>query len=109
MLTEDCPVGWSAIKRRMSTVAGVALSMTLGICGDAFAQSPRAPAADGKKTVANLGALRGVSGTVMDSTGAVIVSATVKLVEITKYTELKGVTDERGAFQFTAVPMAFTR
>ena len=39
VLTKDCPVGWQAIKRRVSKVATAVFSMIAGLTGGLFAVS----------------------------------------------------------------------
>ena len=104
VLTEDCPVGWNALKRRVSRVAGLALSSGLALYGSAFAQSPPIPiqsqAAQPKG---------GVFGVVTDVTGAPITMARVRLIEITQGIEFTGSTNSMGAYRIEGIPAGVYR
>lgn len=110
VLTEDCPLGWNALKRRVSRVAGAALSAALTWHGAAFAQSPL-PTQNGQQATDSSKDETGrvVSGTVTDPTGAVVPNTRVKLIEVTQGAEFRGVTGEDGAFRFSAVPAGVYR
>lgn len=100
ILTQDCPVGFRATIRRVSRIAGAALTAAMSVAAAAQTSS--------KTTLAPLvlqqagGAT--VSVTVMDQSGAVIQNAKVALVENLFGRLMEGRTDPEGVFRQTGLP-----
>ncbi len=104
VLTEVCPVGWSALKRRVSRVAGFVLSSGLTLYGSAFAQVLPVPIQS--QAEQPKGSMFGV---VTDTSGAPIPMVRVHLIEITQGTEFTGSTDAVGAYRLEGIPAGVYR
>jgi len=109
VLTEDCPVGWRTIKRRVTRIAGAALSAALALDSGAFAQRPAAEDYQNAIGSSPDKARREVSLIATDGTGAMVPNSRITLTELTKGTKLEGLTDETGTFRFTGVPIGVYR
>jgi hypothetical protein len=96
ILTRDCP-GWGAVVRRISRIAGVALSATMSL-GLAVAQIPH-------NTASSLVQIdlheAGISIIVRDSSGAVIPKTSVSLLNQATQSKSEGTTDEAGRLQLS--------
>jgi hypothetical protein len=106
MLTKDCPVGWGRRVRRISRVAGAALSAAMGLSLAEAQNQPRAlsdqpPANSSLVQIEN--AASGIVIVVMDETGAVITAASVRLLA-ERQSELKVATDSLGLVRFPDLP-----
>jgi hypothetical protein len=98
VLTQNCPVGFRGVVRRVSRVAGAAFSVVLSL-GVAAAQKPGA-----KHTPLQIQpAAADLTVIVLDPTGAVIANAKVTLQQISGALEMHGVTDSNGAFRSSAL------
>ena len=124
ILTQDCPTGLRAVRRRVAQRAGVALSVLLGLFGGAFGQE--------KKTVANADAVRqeqkppgsragftrkttdnteaaALEGVLYDINGAVIAGARVWLIDEKTKEYFNTMSDGGGKFSFVSLkPDSYT-
>jgi hypothetical protein len=98
-LTSDCPVGLRIKTVRVSRRIGFAFSGLLGFAAVAWAQSPMVP------TGTLLEAIKagGLSGVVVDQTGAGIPNSLVELREHTTGLTYSIRADEDGRFRFRAI------
>ena len=119
IITADCPVGWRALKRRASFVAGATLSALLSLFGGATAQQQQ-QAASKEKAVDEcrnqVTIKRAVaetlpeerramlSGKILDVIGGGIPLATLTLVEETTKEKHATITTEDGSFQIPKLP-----
>jgi hypothetical protein len=105
VLTEDCPVGLVAIRRRVARVAGAAFSTLLSL-GTAVAQEPRS-AAEPATSLVQIGgeasASGSISGVVTDTFGSAIPRAFVALINQKTGLEFQFQSDGTGAFEFTSL------
>jgi len=99
MLTNDCPVGFRAVVRRVSRVAGAVLSAAMST-SFAVAQTPQ----KGTALTQIAPAEAGVEVVVADETGAVIPKAQVLLQDEKGAEIAKGLSNERGEYRVTALP-----
>ncbi len=110
VLTQDCPVGWRAVKRRAAFVAGAALTALLSLFPGVNAQT-KTKGRKGESCVNQLtikraaaqGKLGPLAGTITDATGAVIVNAHVTVINEKTKERQTAPTDEEGNFKFTAL------
>jgi len=96
VLTENCPVGFSSVVKRISRVAGAALSAAMSMT--AFAQTQSQRSETSSQTAQTTG---GIKITVADSTGAVIPNARVSLVNETANSKVDGPTNSLGNSEFS--------
>lgn len=115
IITADCPVGWRALKRRASFVAGATLTALLSFFNGAAAQKAtskekpdecrnqlsvkRAPAEtlpQDKRAP--------LSGNVLDPVGAVIPGASVTVTDQKTRQKHTTLSDEDGHYEFPALP-----
>lgn len=92
ILTENCPVGLRVIGRRVSRVAGAAMSAGAALSSATAAQFPMFPVPSS------------VSGTVQDQRGAVIPNAKIDLIADASGKILTVHTDGFGRFQAGLLP-----
>jgi hypothetical protein len=107
MLTKDCPVGWDARVRRISRVAGAALSAAMGLgLAEAQNQPPALPnqRPAGSSLVQIDSAATGIVIEVADETGAVITRANVRLLATGNQGEMKVATDSLGRVHLPELP-----
>ncbi|HEY6970450.1 MAG TPA: carboxypeptidase-like regulatory domain-containing protein [Candidatus Angelobacter sp.] len=92
ILTQDCPVGWRTVVRRVSRVAGAALSAVMSVGFAAAQSSPReaSPMGEVQQQTAGIAVL------VLDPQGAVITNARIVLNDEAGNTVARGVTDQGG-------------
>ena len=94
VLTQNCPVGLRAIGRRISRVAGAAMSAAAAVASASAAQFPMLPiAAEMMKATGT------ISGIVEDATGAELPGAHVHLLEQRTGKKLMVRSDKFGKFQ----------
>lgn len=105
VLTRDCPVGLRALKRRVSKMAGAALTAVLSLCSGVIGQTQ---SQDGKKC-ARIVALKVkkmvakdaqavFSGVIMDEMGAVVPAASITLINERTKKRLTATSSDRGEF-----------
>jgi uncharacterized protein (DUF2141 family) len=107
VLTRDCPVGLRALRRRVARVAGAALAAALSFLSTAAAQSrsqdkdscKRIPAISVEKKGAQ-GQQGTVRGAVMDSIGAAVRGAKLRLVNERTKEKLAAESTATGEFVF---------
>ncbi len=109
IITDNCPVGLRAVKRRVSRAASATLSAILGF----LTNQTVTWADDGNKTcnhyTANILRLQSdektalISGTVFDATNAVITKAKIILVNKEAKHEYKSETDDEGRYRFSSL------
>lgn len=115
VITADCPVGWRALKRRASFVAGATLTALLSLFGSAAAQkvtSKEKP--DECRNQLSVKRARAetlpqdkrapLSGTILDPLGAVIPGVTVTATDQKTRQQHTALSDEDGRYQFPALP-----
>jgi len=93
ILTENCPVGLRNLGRRISRVAGAAMSAMLTISSSTAAHLPLFQIAQEQSTKA------AIFGTVQDSTGAPIAHAPVVVTELGSGKKFETQADDRGQFR----------
>jgi hypothetical protein len=106
VLTQDCPVGLAAIRRRLTRVAGMAFSAMLSVTSNSMAQQPREN--EQPSSLAQIGGEShgngAVAGKVSDPVGSVISGASVMLVDQSTGREYRAYTDQAGQFEVTSLP-----
>jgi hypothetical protein len=116
VLTRDCPVGLRAIRRRIGRVAGSAFAAVLTLvsigsgqkrASDPTPDPPKLYQIERKQSEQEKSS---VTGKIFDSSGAVVVGASVTLLKdgLTK-TKLETVTNNTGEFSFQTVPQGWYR
>jgi hypothetical protein len=98
ILTENCPVGLRAIGRRISRMAGAAMSAFAAVSSATAAQFPFIPVSSLEQ-----GLKPAISGTVVDSMGAVIPGAEIKLVADKSGAKFDTKADATGRFRFDSL------
>lgn len=115
IITADCPVGWRALKRRASFVAGAALTALFSLFGSAAAQKASSPEKPdecrNQLTVKRVPAATlpqdkrvPLSGNIFDPVGAVIPGASVTATDLKTKQKRLTVSDENGYYQFPTLP-----
>lgn len=115
VITADCPVGWRALKRRASFVAGAALTALFSLFGSAAAQ--KASSQEKPDVCRNqLSVKRALaatlpqdkraplSGSILDPNGAVIPGVSVTATDRKTKQQHTTMSDEDGHYQFPALP-----
>jgi len=106
ILTQDCPVGLRAIRKKVSRAAAAAFSALVSLLGGqaAFAQqqSKSESKVEVQKTLRRYGQAA-VEGTVTDIVHAAIVGVEVKLINERTKREITTRTNESGRFRFAEV------
>lgn len=100
MLTEDCPAGLKVKTRRVSTLAGAALSAAMGL---SFAAAQKIPLADQRSLVQIDNAKYAVGIHVADPSSAAIGRAHVTLRDKTGEESAAGLTDEQGQVRLSGL------
>jgi hypothetical protein len=111
VLTKDCPVGLKAFRRRVSRTAGAALTAVLSLCTIALGQSQKQE--DKTCTITGVTVKREaakdkqatLTGTVTDTTGAVITGTNVTLVNAETKEKVKTTSNDEGIFIFSNLPV----
>jgi Carboxypeptidase regulatory-like domain len=107
ILTQDCPVGLRALRRRVSKMAGAALTAILSLCSGVIGQTQsqddkkctRIVALKVTKMVAKDGQV-GFSGVIMDEVGAVVPGAKITLINEQSKKSLTETSSDGGEFKF---------
>jgi len=100
MLTRDCPVGLSAAVRRVSRVAGAALTAALSFV-PAMAQT-----AQDKSSLTQIDhGKASVSIVVTDPAGAVIPGAQISIINRASHVEWNGLTNRKGVWNSSGLPL----
>lgn len=108
VITKDCPVGLRAIRRRVSRVAGAAITTIFSFCMSVMGQSavqedkscPSNSKVTVERTVDNQSLLQ---GKLLDQNGAVLPGIAVTLIDDNTKQESKTITDADGLFKFHAI------
>lgn len=108
VITKDCPVGLRAIRRRVSRVAGVAITAIFSFCmsvmGQSSAKEDKSCPSPYKITIEQIQENHSeVQGVVSDPNGAVVAGADVSLINDDTGAELKTITNDVGTFKFSTV------
>ncbi|MFN0277007.1 MAG: carboxypeptidase-like regulatory domain-containing protein [Pyrinomonadaceae bacterium] len=108
VLTQDCPVGLRAIKKRATRFVGATLATVLGLFSISYGQEKerdkiKTPEVVGEK-IKDINQKIELSGTVYDLNGAVIAGVPLKLIRVEDKKVLNINTDEYGDFSFKDVP-----
>ena len=101
ILTKDCPVGFQIKVRRISRVAGAALTAIVGVAGAAAqTPTPKVPtsSADRKQTDSEL------KLELLDPSNALVPGAHVQILDQSGIERAKGVTDQTGRFKANLAP-----
>lgn len=117
IITADCPVGWRALKRRASFMAGAALTALLSLFGGATAQQQAASKEKAVEECRNQVTIKRaaseklpedkramLSGKVLDMVGGGIPLASLTLVEVTTREKHETIAAEDGSFQIPKLP-----
>jgi hypothetical protein len=124
ILTQDCPIGLAAIRRRFARIAGAAFSALLSVTSSALAQQPRG--AEQPSSLVQIGGESqgegSIAGKVTDQVGSAVPNARVTLVNQSTGQDDKVMSDQVGQYEFRFLPngvytvtlqqpgfMAFTR
>jgi hypothetical protein len=84
VITKDCPVGLRAVRKRVATMAGAALTAVLGLFSVSFGQKEKKEDRQPKPKITRTYTTNNysqISGVVVDPNGAVIPGAKVKIVD----------------------------
>jgi hypothetical protein len=108
ILTRDCPVGLRALRRRVSKMAGAALTAILSLCSGVIGQTQsqddkkctRIIALKVMKMVAKDGQVV-LSGVIMDEMGAVVPAAKITLINERTKKSLTETSSDGGEFKFS--------
>jgi hypothetical protein len=107
VLTKDCPIGLQALRKRVSVLTGVSLAAILSLFSISYGQSRGSNSTDGSPV--NIERTHTdnqeseLTGTVVDSNGAVIPGATIKLYKNRDRKPLKTKSDADGIFSFKSL------
>lgn len=117
VLTDDCPVGWRAVRARASLRAAAALTALLSLFGVAAAQGSsqkqQKKQRQEQEQRRNRFTIRRerpdparapLSGKVLDPIGANLFGAAVTLTDVATKERRAAVTDDEGVFAFAALP-----
>jgi hypothetical protein len=106
ILTQDCPIGLAAVRRRFARIAGAAFSAVLSVTSSALAQQPR-----GTEQQSSLVQIGGesqgdgsITGKVTDQAGSVVPRAVVTLINESSRKEYYTITDDTGQYRFASLP-----
>jgi hypothetical protein len=113
VLTKDCPVGLRAIRRRVSRIAGATITAVLSFCFGVLGQSraqedkicengERVRISRQIKTFEQEN-LPPLTGLVKDLNGAVVVGASVEIVNQQTKEKFAAITNDEGVFNFAAL------
>ncbi len=106
MLTQDCPVGLRALKRRVSRIAATAFSAIFGMLTGQGLYAQQIP--NDAKAEIQRGLRRydqpAIQGTVYDIARAVIVGATVTAINQQTKKTIQVRSDQQGRFRFVDLP-----
>jgi hypothetical protein len=102
VLTRDCPLGLRAVIRKVSRVAGVALSAMMSV-GFAAAQNPSSKGPAQPLIQITPVSQTAVALTVIDPSGAVIANATIRIVNRSTHEEVHGKTDVNGLYKLATL------
>ena len=106
ILTQDCPIGLAAIRRRFARIAGAAFSALLSVTSSALAQQPRG--AEQPSSLVQIGGESqgegSVVGTVTDQAGSVVAKAVVTVINDSSRKEYRTITDDEGQYRVTSLP-----
>jgi Carboxypeptidase regulatory-like domain len=106
VLTQDCPFGLAAIRRRFARIAGAAFSAMLSVTSSALAQQPRG--ADQPNSLVQIGGESqgegAVAGKVSDQSGALIPNAVATLINQSTGRDYKVRSDQTGQYEFRSLP-----
>jgi carboxypeptidase family protein len=103
ILTQDCPVGLRAVRKKVTRAAAAAFSALVSLFGGTalFAQQPKnEKGVDIQRTLRRYGQAE-IEGTVFDATRAVIAGAQVKLINERTKLEVTTKANDNGRFRFT--------
>lgn len=108
VITKDCPVGLRAIRRRVSRVAGAAITAIFSFCvsviGQSSVQEDKSCPDNAKITIERTQNDRSmVRGVVMDVNGAVMPGVAVTLINQATQSKTETISDKDGAFKFSAL------
>lgn len=112
VITQDCPVGLRALRRRVSRIAGVAFTALMSFCMSVSGQeSSRVCTQDSGKLLVNIKKTQAdthdgsaaISGTVIDPVGAAVPGARVTLIDEKNKAEQALITNDEGGFQFLSL------
>jgi hypothetical protein len=102
VLTRDCPVGFRAVVRKVSRMAGAALSAMMSV-SFATAQNPSEHSAAQPLVQITPVNQTEVALTVIDPSGAVIANATIRIVNRSTHEEVHGKTDVNGLYKLATL------
>ena len=112
ILTQDCPVGLRAVRRRVSRITGAAFTAVIGFCMNVFGQAPSKVCMQDagnlpvkiKRTQEAVSQSQddhaSIMGTILDPSGAAVAGATITLINDKSKAELTRTANEEGSFQF---------
>ena len=104
MLTQDCPIGLRASMRRISRVAGAALSAIMSVSSALAQNAAQRPP---QRIVQTDQKDSGIALLVMDQTGAVIQNAKVSVSRESDGELLSRITDQEGRLRLTGIAAGF--
>ncbi len=99
ILTKDCPVGFHFLVRRVSRVAGAALTALMSVGFATAQETPKSPA-----VVQIQSANAGVEFTVVDPKGVALMNASIALRPKKSGAPITGTTDSSGNFRRSDLP-----
>lgn len=106
ILTQDCPVGLAAVRRRFARIAGAAFSALLSVTSNALGQHPRGT--EQQSALVQIGGESqgdgSIAGEVSDPVGAPVAKATVTLMNQSSWKEYHTVTDDAGQYRLASLP-----
>lgn len=111
VITRDCPVGWRAIRRRVATAAGAVFAMLLSLSSIVLGQNPSGqdkssdkPGVTISRTRTESGTEKGIiSGTIRDRNGAVIVRASISIVDQVTRRFINSESNDEGQFRISGL------
>ncbi|MBV9211769.1 MAG: carboxypeptidase regulatory-like domain-containing protein, partial [Acidobacteria bacterium] len=104
VMTKDCPIGLRALRRRMSKVAGAAVTAIFSLCMSAMGQNPaqadKSQQSVGQQAQVTTGQLQGI---VRDSNGAVVAGAAIQLINEKTKQRRETTSNDEGFYRFSSL------
>lgn len=112
VITQDCPVGLRALRRRVSRVAGATFTALMSFCMSIYGQeTSRVCTKDAGKLLVNIKKTQAdshndsgaISGTILDPQGAAVPGARITLIDEKSKEEQALISNDEGRFQFLSL------
>lgn len=105
VITKDCPIGLGAIRRRMARVSGAIFAGVVALSSAVFGQKPTQQKDSSCKQQVTIsrkqteGEASVITGTILDTQGAVVPGARIKVIDQTSKKSSETTSDDEGCFR----------